>query len=76
MVPQPGKKTIEMQILSNTLRSKSNETMKLIVYNMKNIFLKNNTQNVAEKLFPDLFLKNKNWAYLKYYTVCFYYMPG
>ena len=60
MVPQPGKKTIEMQILSNTLRSKSNETMKLIVYNMKNIFLKNNTQNVAEKLFPDLFLKNQN----------------
>ena len=60
MVPQPGKKTIEMQILSDTLRSKSNETMKLIVYNMKNIFLKNNTQNVAEKLFPDLFLKNQN----------------
>ena len=60
MVPQPGKKTIAMQILSNILRSKSNETMKLIVYNMKNIFLKNNTQNVAEKLFPDLFLKNKN----------------
>ena len=60
MVPQPGKKTIAMQILSNILRSKSNETMKLIVYNMKSIFLKNNTQNVAEKLFPDLFLKNKN----------------
>ena len=32
----------------------------LIEYNMRNIFLKkNHTQNVAEKLFPDPFLKNK-----------------
>ena len=32
----------------------------LIVYNMRNIFLKNHTQSMAEKLFPDPFLKNKN----------------
>ena len=29
----------------------------LLEYNMKNIFLKNNTQNALEKLFPDPFLK-------------------
>ena len=37
-------------------RSKQVETMKfgqLIEYNMKNIFLKNNKQNVLEKLVPD-----------------------
>ena len=53
----------------------------LIEYNMTNIFLENNTQNVAEKLFPDLFLKSQNWAYLwinslKFYTVCSYCMPS
>ena len=30
----------------------------LIQYNMKNIFLKNHTQNVVEKLVPDFFLQN------------------
>ena len=29
---------------------------------MKNIFLENHTQNVVKKLFPDPFLKNKNWT--------------
>ena len=42
--------------------------------------LKNHTQNVVEKLFPDPFLKNQNWACLcinslKFYAVCFYCMP-
>ena len=36
----------------------------LIEYNMRNIFLKNYTQNVVEKLIPDLFLKNQNRASL------------
>ena len=31
----------------------------LIEYNMKAIFLKNNTQNVLENSFPDPFLKNE-----------------
>ena len=31
----------------------------LIEYNFRN-----HTQNVIEKLFPDPFLKNQNWAYL------------
>ena len=48
---------------NNISRSKGNQTMKfgqLIEYNMKNILLKNHTQNVVEKLFPDPFLKNQN----------------
>ena len=45
----------------------------------KTFFLKNHTRNVVEKLFPDPFLKNQNWAYLwinslKFYTVRFYCM--
>ena len=42
MTPQPGKQTIEIQILSNISRSKGSETMEfgqLIEYNMRNIFL-------------------------------------
>ena len=43
--------------------------------------LKNHTQNVVEKLVPDLSLKSQNWAYLwinriKFYAVCLYYMPS
>ena len=32
----------------------------LLEYNKRNVFLKNHTQNVVEKLFPDTFLKNQN----------------
>ena len=39
------------------------EIGQLIEYNVKSICLKNDTQNVVEKLFPDPFLKNQNWAY-------------
>ena len=43
--------------------------------------MKNHTQNVMGKLFPDSFLKNQNWAHLwvnilKFYTVYFYCMPS
>ena len=31
-----------------------------IEYNMQHSFLKNNTENAVEKLFPDPFLKNQN----------------
>ena len=50
-------------MLPNTSKSKGNQTMKfgqLIDYNMRNIFLKNHTQNVVEKPFPEPFLKNQN----------------
>ena len=36
----------------------------LIEYNMRNIFLKNHTKNVMEKLVPVPFINFKNWAYL------------
>ena len=36
----------------------------LIEYKVQNIFLKNHTQNLLEKLFPDAYLKYQNWAYL------------
>ena len=44
-------------------------------------FLKNQTQNVLENLFPDPFQKIQNWACLTsnsltFYTVCFYCMPS
>ena len=74
-----------IHILTNISRTKGNQTMKfgqLIEYNMRIIFfLKNHTENVVEKLFPDLFLQNQNWAYLwinslKSYTACFYCMPS
>ena len=52
----------------------------LIEYNLT-FFLKDHTQNVVEKLFPDLSLKNQNWAYLwiniiKFYIFCFYCFPS
>ena len=36
---------------------------------------------MVEKLFPDLFIKNQNWAYLwinvpKFYIFCFYCLPS
>ena len=66
-------------ILPNISRSKGNQEVKfgqLIECNMRNISLKNSCINVAEKLVPDSFLKNLNWAYLwintlKFYTVSF-----
>ena len=54
MTSQLGKQTTAIHILPNISRSKGNQTMKygqLIQYNMRNIFLKNHTENVVEKLF-------------------------
>ena len=63
MTSQPAQKAFGMHIFPNISRRKGNQTMKfghLIEYNMRKIFLKNYTQNVVEKLFPDPFLKNQN----------------
>ena len=65
-------------ILANISRSEVNQTAK--VGPLKGCFFETYTQQVLEKLLPDLFLKTQNWAYplsssLKYYTVCFYRMP-
>ena len=48
--------------MTNISRSKGDRAMKfgqLIEYNMRNIFLRNHTKNVEEKLFPDPFLKSQ-----------------
>ena len=53
MTSQPGKQTIAIHILPNISRRKSNQEMKfghLIEFNMRNIFWKNHTQNMVEKL--------------------------
>ena len=63
MASQPGEQTITIHILPNISRNKGNQTMKfgqLIEQSISNIILKNHTQNVIEKLFPDSFLKNQN----------------
>ena len=63
MMSKPGKQTFAIHILPKISRSKDNLIMKfgqLIEHNMSNIFLKDHTQNVVEKLFPDSFLKNLN----------------
>ena len=49
-------------------------------YNLGNIFLEKSYANVVEKLVPNFFIKNQNWAYLwinslKSLTVYFYCMP-
>ena len=56
MTSQSGKQTTKIHILLNISRSKGNQTMKfgqLIEYNTRKLFLKNRTQNMTEKLFPD-----------------------
>ena len=62
MTSQPGQQTIAIHILTNILRSKTNQAVnpgQFIEYNLQNIFLENHAQNVMQKLFPDPFLKIK-----------------
>ena len=58
MTPQSGKQIIAINISTNISRRKDNQTM---TFNMtgETYFIKNHS-NVAEKLFPDFFLKNQN----------------
>ena len=54
-------------MLPNISRGKGNQTIKfgeLMEYNMRNIFLKNHTQDAVEKLPLDSFLEKKNCAHL------------
>ena len=76
MTSQPGKQTNAIHILSYNSRSKDNQNI-----TRETFFLKNHTQNVVEKLVPDHFLKNQNWAYLwinslKFWVVYFYCVPN
>ena len=63
MTPQTGPQTIIIHVLSNISRSKHNQTMKfdqLIEDEMRNTFLEKIYKNVAEKVSPDIFIKNQN----------------
>ena len=53
---------------------KSNEEIWSVKLNIKRetFFWKSYTQNVVEKLVPDPFLKNRNWAYASINTLKFY----
>ena len=60
MTLQPGKPIIAIQILSNILRSKGNQTMKFgqsIEYNMRNIFLEKSYSKCAGETIPRPFSK-------------------
>ena len=62
MTSQLDYQAMAIHNLPNISRSKGIQRVKfgqLIEYDIRNSFLKNNTQNVVEKLFPDLFLKNQ-----------------
>ena len=55
------KQLITINILPKILRSQGNQTIKLgqfIEYNIRNIFPRNYTQNMTEKLVPGFFLKH------------------
>ena len=57
MTPRTGKHTNAIHVLSNISRSKCSQTMKfchLIKYiTLETLFLKNQTQDVVEKVVPD-----------------------
>ena len=57
MTSRSWKQIIAIHITSNISRSKDNQTMNIT---REIFFLKNHTQNVMEKLFPDQFLKIQN----------------
>ena len=55
MTSQRAKQTIAIRILSNISRIKNNQTKKFgQLIECETAFLKNHTQNVVGKLFPDL----------------------
>ena len=63
MTSQSREKTVSVHMSPNISRSKDKQVMKsgqLIKYNIRNIFLKNHTQNVEERLFPDPSLRKQN----------------
>ena len=63
MTSQSRKQTVSVHMSPNISRSKDKQVMKsgqLIKYNIRNIFLKNHTQNVEERLFPDPSLRKQH----------------
>ena len=67
MTSQPGQQTIVIQILSNIVSSKDNQTIKfgqLIDCNMRNSFLKKSCKNCGGGNSPRPF-NDKNWNILR-----------
>ena len=63
MTSQPGKQIIAIHMLPKIARGKGNQAItfgRLIEYKCDTFFLKNHTQNMVKKLFPDPFLKKQN----------------
>ena len=56
---QPGKQRVRINILPNISRGKVNQIIKFGQL-IETFFLKNYTQNVLEKLFPEPVLKSRN----------------
>ena len=54
----PEKQTIVIYILPDISRSNGYQTMKF-GHIIETFFLKNHSQNVMDKIFPDSYLKNK-----------------
>ena len=66
MMSQGRTQTISINILSDILKSKSNQTTKfgqVIEYNIGNIFLQKSRRQEARRLVPDLFLYFKKTLY-------------
>ena len=61
MTSQTVQQIISIHMLPNISRSKSNQNMKFseFIEHNRNIFLKNHTQNLLEKLVRDPFIKKK-----------------
>ena len=67
--------------ISDQVKNPDNEILSVDRITCDTFSLKNHTQILVEKLFPDSFLENQNLAYLwinslEIYTVCFYCMPS
>ena len=68
MTSETGKPTVAIHILSNTSRSKGNQTMKLgqlIDITCEISFLKRHAENVAGRLVPGLYFFLKKKLYIK-----------
>ena len=85
MMSQPGKQTIAMQILPNISRSKCNPTtivVKLIEYNMNNIFLEKLYTKCDGETIPIFYFKKSKLSISMdplskfLYSLSFYYMPS
>ena len=66
MTSQTRKQTITVHVSSNVSRNKGDQIMKLgqfIKYDVRNIFLKNHSENEEGRLFPDLCLLFKKVSY-------------